>query len=117
MNQMIAFCGIDCSKCDAFLATQNDDDQKRAEVAKLWSEQYNSNLKPEDINCDGCISESNNILNYCNICEIRRCGKEKAVLNCAYCDEYACEKLENFFKMVPDSKIKLDKIRSIRLSS
>lgn len=31
---MIACCGLDCSKCEGFLATQADDDSKRTEVAK-----------------------------------------------------------------------------------
>ena len=34
---MIACCGLDCSKCEAYLATQEDNDVKRAEVAKKWS--------------------------------------------------------------------------------
>ena len=25
MNKMIAYCGLDCEKCDAYLATINDD--------------------------------------------------------------------------------------------
>jgi len=29
---MIACCGLDCSECGGFLATQADDDIKRAEV-------------------------------------------------------------------------------------
>ncbi len=37
---MIACCGLDCSKCEAYLATQEDNDVKRAEVAKKWSVQY-----------------------------------------------------------------------------
>ncbi len=37
---MIACCGLNCSKCKAYLATQEDNDVKRAEVAKKWSVQY-----------------------------------------------------------------------------
>ncbi|MBM3120461.1 MAG: DUF3795 domain-containing protein, partial [Chloroflexi bacterium] len=39
-----------------------------------------------------------------NICKIRKCGKQKQVENCAYCHEYACEKLTKFFAMAPDAK-------------
>lgn len=35
MDKMIAFCGIVCSECPAFVATQKDDDAKRKEVAEL----------------------------------------------------------------------------------
>jgi len=112
MSQMTAFCGLICIECGAFIATQNDDDRKRAEVAQLWSKQYNHDLKPADINCDGCTSDSDRLIGHCHVCEIRKCGKQKAILNCAYCDDYACEKLEGFFKMVPDAKKHLDEIKS-----
>jgi len=112
MEEMIAFCGLLCGECGAFLATKNNDDEKREEVAQLWSKEYGSDLKPEDINCDGCLAESNNLFHYLKVCEIRKCGKEKSVLNCAHCDEYSCEKLEKFFQMAPAAKERLDEIRS-----
>jgi hypothetical protein len=45
-------------------------------------------------------------------CEIRKCGKEKGVINCAHCSDYACEKLVKFFEMVPDAKTRLDEIKA-----
>lgn len=111
MEEMIAFCGIVCSGCPAHLATINDDDNERKKIAELWSRLYNSDIKPEDINCDGCLSEGGTIFNYCKVCEIRKCGQEKGLKNCAYCDEYICEKLDGFFKIAPDGKAILDKIR------
>ena len=112
MEEMISFCGLLCNECGAFIATQNDDDEKRAEVAEQWSKQYHADLKPEDINCDGCISNSERLFGHCRVCEIRKCGKGKAIDNCAHCDEYACEKLEKIFQMVPDAKKRLDEIKS-----
>ena len=53
---MIAYCGLDCSKCEAYLATQTDNDDKRIMVAKEWSAMYHADIKPEQINCDGCRS-------------------------------------------------------------
>lgn len=50
---MIAYCGIDCSSCKAFIATKNDDDDLRAEVASEWSEIYNTTINSHHINCDG----------------------------------------------------------------
>jgi len=112
MDRMIAFCGIVCSECPAFLATQKDDDAKRKEVAELWSKQFNIKIKPEAINCyDGCASDGKRVFGYCNICEIRKCGQEKRVENCAYCDEYACEKLTKFFTMAPEAKATLEEIK------
>jgi uncharacterized Zn-finger protein len=112
MNKMISFCGLLCNECGAFIATKNDDDKKRAEVAQLWSKQYNCNLKAEDINCDGCTSGGNRLSAHPKVCEIRKCGKEKGIANCAYCSEYPCEKLGEFFKLVPDARSRLDEVRS-----
>lgn len=112
MNEMVAFCGLLCNECGAFIATRDDDNEKRAEVAQLWSKQYSVDIKPEDINCDGCISDSERLFSHCRVCEIRKCGKQKNIENCAYCDEYACEKLEKFFQVVPDAKKRLDEIKS-----
>ena len=112
MDKMIAFCGIVCSECPALLATQEDDDSKRKKVAETWSKQYKVDIKPEQINCDGCRSEGKRIFFYCSMCEIRKCGQEKRVENCAYCDEYACEKLTKFFTtMMPAAKTALEEIR------
>ena len=112
MDEMIAFCGITCHECGAFLATRDDDDEKRAEVAQLWSKEFKADIKPEDINCESCLSDGENLFSHTKTCEIRKCGKEKGVVNCAHCSDYTCEKLEKFFEMVPDAKKRLDGIRA-----
>ena len=53
MNKMIAYCGLDCEKCDAYLATINDDHELRRKTAKLWAELNNAPILPEHINCQG----------------------------------------------------------------
>ena len=37
---------------------------------------------------------------------------ERGVANCAHCAEYACDKLEAFFGLVPDARVTLDDIRA-----
>ncbi|HEC96016.1 MAG TPA: DUF3795 domain-containing protein, partial [Euryarchaeota archaeon] len=54
MEKIIGFCGLICSECPAYLATQKDDDNERRKVAETWSKEFNANMKPEDINYDGC---------------------------------------------------------------
>ena len=49
MKEMIAVCGLDCHECGAFLATQDNDNQKRVEVAQEWSRLFKVEIKPEDI--------------------------------------------------------------------
>lgn len=113
MEKMIAFCGITCTECPAFLATKKDDDNERRKVAEEWSKEFNAQFKPEDINCDGCLSENGPLFSYCRACEIRKCGQERSVKNCAYCNDYACEKLSKFFDMASAAKTTLEEIRKI----
>ena len=54
MKKMIGYCGLDCEKCDAYLATINDDQALREKTAKLWAELNNAPILPEHINCEGC---------------------------------------------------------------
>jgi hypothetical protein len=111
MDKMIAICGLTCSDCPAFLATQKDDDEERKRVAEMWSKEYGADMKPEDINCDGCILTEGRHIAHCSTCEIRKCGLERGVENCGHCDDYACEKLGKFFEMAPAAKDTLDGVR------
>ena len=57
MKKLIAYCGLDCEKCDARKATLNDDNALREKVAKEWSELNGVEITPEMINCEGCRSD------------------------------------------------------------
>ncbi len=111
MERMIAFCGITCSDCPALLATQKDDDSERKRVAEQWSKQYNTDMKPEDINCDGCVAVTGTRIAHWDECGIRKCCQERGFENCGHCEDYACEQLQGFFKMVPNAKAVLDEVR------
>ena len=104
MEKIISICGNICSDCAAFMATKADDESKRKETAKKWSKIYSSEISPEDINCEGCMTAGSKKFNYCGVCEIRKCGIEKDVKNCAHCEEYVCDKLKKYFQMVPKNR-------------
>ena len=112
MDKIIGICGIPCSTCPAYIATQADDEEARIKTASDWSKEFNADIKPEHINCDGCYPGTDRLFQYPTVCEIRKCGFSKGVLNCAYCEEYACEKLTEFFKLVPIAKTTLEEIRN-----
>ena len=75
--KIVAYCGIPCSDCPAYIATRKNDDALRRETAKKWSEMFKADIKPEDINCDGCPTDSERIFNHCRVCEIRKCAPRK----------------------------------------
>ncbi len=54
---MISYCGLNCSTCEAYLATVEDSDIKRKAVSEKWTVQYNTQISQEQINCQGCKSD------------------------------------------------------------
>ena len=109
MNEIIAYCGLDCGKCEAFLATQKNDRAELERVAQKWSE-GNTKLTVEDVTCDGCFGKR--VSKYARSgCAIRACGIDKKIKNCAYCGEYKCEKIAKFLQNTPKAAEKLDTIR------
>ena len=111
MDKIISSCGLMCSECPAYLACKTNDNKKREETAKVWSEMYKADIKPEDINCTGCMSDTEVLFSHCKVCEIRKCAKLKELKNCAHCVEYPCQRLNELFKMVPAAKENLDHIK------
>ncbi|MDD2202019.1 MAG: DUF3795 domain-containing protein [Firmicutes bacterium] len=111
MKRIIAYCGLVCDECPAYLATQADDDEMRSNIAAEWSESYGCALTKEDINCDGCLGTKGRIVGYCNECSIRLCAAERGMENCAHCSSYACDNLERFLKGAPAAKALLDSLR------
>ncbi len=112
MERMIGCCGIDCSRCDAFLAKkENYSPEKRKAIAEKWAREYGGNPKAEDIACDGCTSEGEHF-SHCKACEIRKCAKGKGLETCAPCGKYPCQKLSEFWKHAsPDAKANLDELK------
>lgn len=108
---MIAYCGLVCTDCPAYLATQAGDQEKAQATAELWSKQYDATIVVDDVWCDGCIVGGKKC-SHCSECEIRACGQDRAVENCAHCEEYPCDRLVGFFKMVPEAQTTLERIRT-----
>ncbi|MCX5782934.1 MAG: DUF3795 domain-containing protein [Elusimicrobia bacterium] len=109
---MIAYCGLECEGCNAFIATKNNDNALREKTAKEWSELYKADIKPQDINCAGCRSDGKKFHYAENLCEIRKCCAAKKLENCASCETFPCEKLNEFFKSAPQAKETLTVIRA-----
>ncbi|MFH1798803.1 MAG: DUF3795 domain-containing protein [Candidatus Omnitrophota bacterium] len=99
------------SSCEAYLATQANDDSKRAEVARKWTVQYGTDIKPEHINCDGCRAGGRKFFYCSSMCELRKCCLERDLENCAVCEKYVCDKLAKFFEIAPEPKKALEEIR------
>ena len=94
MNKMIAYCGLDCEKCEARLATTNNDNGLRKKVADKWSKLNSITITPEMINCDGCRIDGKKTVFCDKLCPIRQCAMNKKYETCGDCNEMkTCKKV------------------------
>ena len=94
MKEIIAPCGITCTGCQAYIATQANDSDKLNEIAKNWSDE-DTQYKLADIVCDGCFSQR--VHTFCKDCEVRNCAIEKGYQVCSECAMYPCDRLSNLW--------------------
>lgn len=94
MDKMIAYCGLDCKKCDAYLATINDDWALREKTAKLWSKLNGIDILPEQINCEGCRVDGVKTVFCDKLCPIRKCAIGNNMTTCGFCKRLMeCDKV------------------------
>jgi hypothetical protein len=100
------------------MATLETDLTKQAEMRVKIEEElsriYGTIPKPGIItDCDGCKAPDGRLFTGCAGCKIRLCASERNLINCAWCNDYPCGKLENHFVYDPESRSRLDEIRKL----
>jgi hypothetical protein len=110
MMSLIAACGIDCMTCPAFIATQKNDVEEKKKIAALWSTE-SMVFEPEDIHCEACGSLTGEIMDFCRICDVRRCSMAQNLRTCAGCEGYPCDKLNRVWERSPKAKAVLGGLR------
>ena len=94
MDEMIAKCGCNCSRCPTYKNNlQTPEDRKRCSWG--WKEYLNIRLSPEKLRlCDGCqIPDEQRNVFYLN-CIVRKCALSNGIKNCAYCSLYPCDEVK-----------------------
>lgn len=104
MEKLIACCGLDCSVCDARIATIQNDDGLRKDTSEKWQKLYNApDITPEMINCTGCRVEGVKF-SHCLQCEIRKCADAKGYLTCGECLELdSCKIVAGVHQFLPEA--------------
>jgi len=116
-ERIIAFCGIICSECDAYKATQLGDPAELERVAAAWREQFGPDITAAAVVCDGCLAVSGPHCGYCSECPIRACAIDRGASSCARCDDYGCDTIEQFLSHAPKMRETLQKMRTAYLSA
>lgn len=108
---MIAYCGLDCQKCEGYLATQANDEKQIAAVAINWSKQFHADVKPEHVICDGCKADGKKSFHCSTLCNIRKCCIDKQYDTCIECNTFPCGDLKFVLDNAPEAKVNLDKCK------
>jgi hypothetical protein len=119
-GEMIAYCGLNCVTCQIYLATRETDPKKqrqmREQIVIAIKKYLGEEKRVEDItDCDGCKAQGGRLYSNCQKCQIRKCASENGLDNCAYCSEYACDRLSKFFDSEGEqagAKKRLDEIKA-----
>ncbi len=110
MKTLLSACGLDCPGCECYQATLDNDQKRKEEIAVKWSAQYEAELKAEDINCNGCMSDGAHF-SWCGKCPIRSCVVTRSYDNCSQCPDFPCETNEFLYNAVPSAKEAIEALR------
>ena len=92
MEPIITKCGYRCDLCLAYKPNLEKHPENKQILSDGWYTYFGFRIPPEDIYCDGCLSMDGRQID--SSCPVRPCVIERGISNCAFCDEYICEKLE-----------------------
>lgn len=93
-KKLIGACGIFCADCGIYQSCKSQDRRRQEKIAKdIFGE--NTDVKPEQIRCDGCRGAMD--VHWSGECEIMLCSREKELLACSECAEFPCETIEKFW--------------------
>jgi hypothetical protein len=93
MKEELSRCGYKCKICPAYKDNVSGKESQQA-VSDGWFKIYGFRIPAEQCICDGCLPENcENPRRIDANCPIGPCVSAKGIPNCAYCDEYICEKL------------------------
>jgi hypothetical protein len=112
MKDSTAYCGLDCSKCGAYISKMTGDYELRKKTAAEWSSPE-WKVTPEEVSCDGCKAEGGELFKHCANCAVRACASERGYATCAHCKDYGCEKITSMLNILDDyARSTLESIRA-----
>jgi hypothetical protein len=89
----IAYCGLNCAKCDIYFAGHGNE-KLRNEIVEWFLKERKETIKPEQVRCDGCKGSLDS--HWSADCEMMQCAKKKGIQHCFQCGDFPCQRLNNF---------------------
>ncbi len=107
----MAPCGLYCGVCGILMATRDNNEKFKERLAGVY------HLKPEEIFCEGCLSEKPFI--FCQSCAIKSCTRERGYQGCHQCSDFPCQAIDSFHpvrnKPAPGKAAALSQVVSLQV--
>jgi hypothetical protein len=95
--KFLGYCGIQCKRCDIYVASQEGDREKQQEIADWINRHHHAQCTAVEIRCNGCKGPLDE--HWSLACKVRLCAAKREVVTCVDCDEYgSCDTLETFYR-------------------
>lgn len=90
---MIGACGLNCARCDIYLASHGDEG-KRLGIQTWFTKMRGRDIALQSIRCEGCGSAPEEC--WCKDCAMQRCASDRGHRHCFECEGFPCEHLREF---------------------
>ena len=109
---LVGYCGINCSKCEIYIASTNNDEKVKQKLVEDIKYFTGLDIKSQEFNCLGCRHPKSKHKEFMGInCELYKCASKKDPISCGHCSFYPCKKIKVHFK-----KFSLKPLKAIRKS-
>jgi hypothetical protein len=92
MDELLSRCGFRCDLCMAYRLNVESHPENRQLLSDGWFKYFGFHIQPENIICDGCLSDQCITLD--KDCRVRPCVMDKGLDNCGLCEIFGCDKLK-----------------------
>ncbi|WP_339791685.1 DUF3795 domain-containing protein [Tissierella sp.] len=87
--EKITMCGYRCDLCKAFVSNIINKDEREI-LSNMWKKYYDLDILAEEIYCDGCRCNNENVKRIDSNCPVRKCVIDKNINNCGECIDFPC---------------------------
>jgi hypothetical protein len=105
----LSFCGLNCAECEMYKASHGDDELQEQLVN--WF-QENIDSKINHISCEKCRNDPDKC--WTINCYFRDCATKKGFNYCFECEDFVCDKLEEFGKGAPHHARTIENMKQMK---
>lgn len=88
-RELLSPCGLYCGVCAVFIAYRDGNEKFKERLLGVYG------LSSTDqVRCRGCLSGERFL--YCDACPIRDCSSGRGYQGCYQCEDWPCERVDNF---------------------